>query len=509
VKNKKPFSTKEDKQDNGKKEKNVKVLKPFDKRNKSLRMISISSVILFVSIVIIFNLVFESLLGTQLKWDWSQTDMFSVGDVTKELVGKLDKDIKIVGLYEKGSIAQYADVEILLDEYVKLSNGKITIQYIDPVKTPSILKELDPGDLLKPEAGTYVMRCEATKKSKVITSANIYQTEMDEQYQQQITGVTAEQAFSGAIVYTTSAKTPIVYMTKGQGEADYATSYTTVVAILNDNNFLVKDLDLLTAKIIPQDAELLIMLSPKLDINITAKDLMDKYLKTGKALLVLSDFSNASFPILNTLLADYNIEISNNRVREGDLERRYQNDAYFFLVDAPVSFVTTQAVNKGTLVKNVRAINELKNTKEWIKVNPILQTGALALTEEAGNTEKTAPAAVTNVGLASENSGSVDGETVKTSAKVIVVGATEFISDPILTSLGTQVYNMYAFYSSVRWLMNVEDNGLMITAKKLPSYALAGGSNTAYWIATIVCIIILPVGLLIAALYVYRKRKNL
>ncbi len=507
MKNKEVFSKDTDKQEKTKKE---KIVKPSDKRNKSLKMISVSSAILFIAIVIILNLVFDSLLGTSLKWDWSQTNMFSVGDVTKEMVGKLDKDIKIVGLYEKGTAPAFADVEILLAEYQKISKGKITVQYIDPVKTPSILKQLDPDGLLKPAEQTFVVRCDALKKSKVVTQTDIYQTEMDQQtYQQKITGVTAEQAFSGAIVYTTSAKTPVVYMTKGQGEVDYSTNYTTLVAILRDNNFLVKDLDLLTTKTIPKDAELLFMLSPQTDINSSAKGIIDGYLKTGKALLVMSEYNNTAFPVLNSLLADYNIEISTNRIREGDKEKRYQDDPYTFLADAPASFVTKEAVAAGTLMQNARVINELKNTKEWIKVNPVFQTGAQGLAEENGNPDKTAAASVVNIAIASENSGMVDGTNVKNPAKVLVIGASEFLGDTLLKTLGTQVYNMYAFYSSVRWLMNVEDNSLMIAPKQLPSYQLKSGGPTTFWIATIICIIIIPIGFLIIALIVYRKRKNL
>lgn len=492
------------------KEKKIKLIKPQDKRNKSLKMVSISSAILFVAIVVIFNLVFDSLLGTKAKWDWTQTNLFTVGDVTKELVGKLSTDIKIVGLYEKGSVSQFTDIEALLDEYQKISKGKITLQYIDPVKTPSIIKQLDPEDLLKPEAQTFVVYCEKLKKGKVITSNDLYSTEMDQQtYQQKVTGVTAEQAFSGAIVYTTSEKTPIVYMTKGQGEADYATNYSTVVAILKDNNFLVKDLDLLTAKSIPTDAELLFMLSPRTDINSSSKGLVDNYLKTGKALLVMADYNNTTFPVLNSLLADYNIEISNNRVREGDKERRLQDDAYVFVADAPASFVTKEAVSASTIITNGRVINEIKNTKEWIKVNPVIQTGETGISEDNGDPDKSSVASILNIGIATENSGMVDGTNVKTPAKVMVVGSTEFVGDSVLKSFGSQVYNMYAFYSSVRWLMNVEDNSLMISPKELPSYQLKNGSPTTFWIATIVCIILIPVGLLVAALIVYRKRKNL
>lgn len=506
MRNKEIFTKDETKPENTE---SVKVRKPFDKRNRSLKLISVTSAILFIVIVVIFNIVFESFLGNRLKWDWSQTDMFSVGDVTEQLVGGLDKDVKIVGLYTKGSLGQYADVELLLEKYAELSKGKITIQYIDPVQTPSIIKQLDPDDLLKPEQQTFVVRCDSTNKGKIITQADIYQTEIDENYQQQITGVIAERSFSGAIVYAISEKTPVVYMTKGHNEIDYKTEYTTMTSILQDNNFLVKDLDLLIADTIPADAELLIMLSPKNDINANEKDLIDKYLKTGKGLLVMSEYNNSTFPVLNTLLADYNIEMTNNRIREVDTERIYQNNAYFFLADAPASFVTTESINSGTLIQNARVITEIKNAKEWITINPVFQTGEQALIEENGDPDKTGEPFVTDIALASENRGFVDGTTVVNSAKIIVIGATEFMGDPILQFLGSQVYNMYAFYSSIRWLTNSDTNDLLITAKELPSYSLTNGGPTAFWFATIICVILIPIGLLITALIVYRRRKNL
>lgn len=494
----------------GKSAKAPKLVKPVDKRNKSLKMISVSSAVLFIAIVIIFNVIFESFLGDSLKWDWTQTNMFSVGDVTKELVGKMEKNIKIVGLYDKGTNSSFKDIEVLLDEYVKMSKGKITVEYVNPVSTPSILTKVDPDGLLKPEEGSFVVRCEDTKKGKVLTSADLFKTEMDyTTYQTNITGVTAENAFSGAIVYTTSEKTPVVYMTTGHDEAAYATKYTSMVSVLTDNNFLVKDLNMLTSAKVPDDAALIIMLSPEKDINETEKDLLTTYLKTGKSLLVMTDFNSAAFPVLNTLLADYNIEISNDRVREGNKDRRYQEDPYFFIANAPVSFITTKAVDDMTLVRGVRAITELKNAKEYVKVQPIFQTGAEALVEKNGDENKAGPAGIATIGIASENTGFMDGDKVTTSTKVMVTGMSDYIGDEIIKTFGSQVYNMYSFYYSVKWLANVEGDGLMITAKEMPSYTLSSGNNTSYWIATIVCLILIPVGFLIVALIVYRRRKNM
>ena len=481
-----------------------------DRRNKNLRIVSVSSVVLFLAIVLVFNIVFDSFLGSKLRWDWSQTDLFTVGEVTEQLVSDLDKDIKIIGLYAKGTAASYADIEILIEKYVELSGGRITVQYIDPVKTPSIITQVDPDGLLKPVAQDFVVWCETTKKAKVLGMYDLYKIGYNQTtYAQEIQGVTAEQAFSGAIRYTTSEDTPVVYMTKGHGEADYTENFTSMLALIQNNNFLVKDLDMLVSTEIPDDARLIIMLNPSSDINPGDKEKLDAYLKKGRSLLVMTEFSSVSFPVLNSLLSNYNIEISDNRVREGERERRYQDDPYIFVTDLPAGAIAEKAMPNGTLLQNARAIMELKNAKEWIVVEPFLQTGGSALIEEKGDPEKTGAAGVVPIGLACENSGFVDGANVTDTTKILVVGASSFMGDSIIGTFGSQVYNMYSFYYGLNWLVDPQTDDLMITAKKLPSYALTGGGNTAFWIATFVCIIVIPLGLLITALVVYRRRKNM
>jgi len=479
-------------------------------KRKILKTISLTSVVLFIVIAILFNLVFDRFLSGKLRWDWSQTDMFSIGEVTNQLLSDLDQEITITGLYDKGTVSQYADIELLLEEYQKKSNGNIVVEYIDPIKTPSIIKKLDPDDLHKPTEKSFVVRSEKNNKVKVLGVYDFFSFTYDQTtFQQQITGVTAEQALSGAILFVASEVTPVVYMTKGHGEADYMANFNTMVTILKDNNFLVKDLDLLAGGEIPEDAQLLIMLSPTTDISTTARDQINSYLRSGKSLLVLTEFSNASFPVLNSLLADYNIEISNDRVREGERERRFQDDPYVFLADAPASFISEEAVNARTFVRNPRAISELRNVKEWIKVNPILQTGSQGVVEIGGDPENTTPAGISTIGLASENSGFMDGTNVKESTKVMVIGASEFMGDSILSVFGTQAHNIFAFYYSINWLIPSSEGNLLISPKQLPSYRLTAVTNTSIWVATIVTIILIPLGLLIAALVVFRKRKNL
>jgi ABC-2 type transport system permease protein len=485
-------------------------LPAVDKRNKNLKIISVSSVVLFVAIVLTFNVVFDTFLGSKLRWDWSQTDLFTVGEVTEELLADMEKDVKIIGLYEKGTVASYNDIEILLEKYASLSGGRITIQYIDPVKTPSIIAQMDPDEMIKPEAQDFVVWCEANSKAKKLGMYDLYKIGYNETtYAQEIQGVTAEQAFSGAIRYAISEDTPVVYMTKGHGEADYNENFTSMLNLIQNNNYLVKDIDMLVATEIPEDARLIVMLNPSSDINAGDRAMLDRYLRKGRSLLVMTEFGNSTFPVLNNLLAEYNIEITGDRVREGEKERRFQEDAYTFVADVPGGMITEEGMKSMTLLQNARAITEIKNTKEWIVVEPFLQTGDAGLIEAKGDPEKTGGEGVATIGLASENSGYIDGSTVVDPTRILVIGASSFMGDAIITSFGSQVYNMYAFFYGLNWLVDLESDELMITAKELPSYALTGGSNTGYWIATIVCIILIPLGLLIAALVVYRRRKNM
>jgi len=261
---------------------------------------------------------------------------------------------------------------------------------------------------------------------------------------------------------------------------------------------------------IPKDASLVFMLNPHTDININEKKVLEDYLKTGGSLLVMTEFNSQTFENLNSLLNIYNIEISNNRVRETDQDRRpYPDDSYMFLADTLVGPLAEEAVNRGTLLMNSRAINEVKNAKEWISLDNLIVTGDKAVLEPLGVAEEAGQPGKVTLGIASENSGYMDGETVTEPARVMVFGSVQFMSDLYLRVFGSQTYNAYAFYAGLSWLVDVESQNLMIAPKKLPSYILGAGSSTAYWIAGIVTAILIPILLLIMAIVVYRRRKNL
>ena len=487
-----------------------KGLRTVDKRNKNLKTISIASTILFLVILLVINILFDNLLGDVLKWDWTTGSQYTIGDVSKTILGGMTQDVEIVGLFNEDADRNYQDILPMLDEYTEYGKGKLTIRYVDPDQTPAILAEVDPEGFLKPEAGSFVVTCKPTGKGKVVAYNDIFDVGYDEQYNTVLNGITAEQSFTGAIKYVQSETTPVIYFTTGHDEVDYTANYTALERILKLNNYDVKPLDLLSLTEIPEDCSVLAMASPKKDITTGERKLISAYLQQGGSLLFITDFNATSFPELNAMLIDYNLEVSNNKIREGSTDYRLQDDPYILRAIAPANTVSPSAVDGWTLASNVRGINELKNTKEWITVETVLTTSPDGYAETNGDPAQVSAAGTQTVALLSDNRGWVDGNNVKTSAKVMVFGSSDLFGDTIMQTYGNQLYNAELFYLSVQWLSNTKDaESLYIESKQPTSYAITRGSSSINVMTAVIVTLIVPGALLIAALFVYRKRKHL
>ncbi len=482
-----------------------------DKRSRNLKRISIASTILFIILILVFNIVFDSVLGQKLKWDWTPGGQYSIGDVSIEILRDLDKPVEVVGLFDPNIDTRFQQVSRMLDDYVSRSNGMMSVRYVDPDRTPAILLDIDPEGFLKPETGTFVVFCRETQKGKNIAYYDIYDVGYDpESYQSYLKGIKAEQSITGAIKYVTSDMTPVVYFTTGHDELDYQKQYSTLAVVLENNNYDVKELDMFSLEQIPEDASVIIMAAPRKDITTAERRILTSYLRDGGSMMFFTDYSNSTYPELNLLLADYNVEISDTRLREGDAAHRFQDDAYIMRAIAPRSKVTDVAVDGWTLVDNSRGINMLTNVKEWIEVEPVLTTSDQGFAEENGDPDKSSAAGRQNIALLVENSGYVDGKTVTETAKVMVIGSSSLFSDNILQTFGSQLYNTGLFYYSIQYLANMSENeSLYIQAKQPVSHAVSKGSSNVNVFTAVVVMLLIPGSLLLAAMIVYRRRKHL
>ena len=487
-----------------------KLSKDVDKRNRSLKKASIISTIVFLVVVLTFNILFDKLFGSTLKWDLSTGEQYTIGEVSKGILSNMTSDIQIIGLFDQQNDQYYQKIQLLLEDYSQESNGRITVRYVDPDKNPSILTEVDPKDYLKLAANSFVVYCPATKKAKAVINSDIFDIQYDSTtYQQYIAGVTAEQSFTGAIKYVQSETTPAIYFTAGHDELDYTTEYSTLVSVMQNNNFEVKSLNMFGLDKIPDDCSTLIMAAPTKDITTAEREVISTYLRGGGGLMFISSYSNSEFPELNKLLADFNLEISNNKIREGDIDHQFNNDAYTLRAIAPVSKLTEKAIDGVTLMDNVRGMNILANAKDYVETAPILTTSVKGVAETKADSALSSTPGTQNIAVISEYFGAMETSTSK-SAKVMLIGSSSIFSDSILQNYGNQIYNIYIFYYGLNWLSASDvSNNVLIDAKTPVNYSLSAGTQSSYNFTAILVMIILPLALLLAALLVYRKRKNL
>lgn len=482
-----------------KKKKNV------DKRAKSLRFFSIGSVIIIIAILLVVNLLFDSIFSGKLSWDLSSMQVNSISDVSKGIVSKMNKDVEIVGLFEltKDAEKNYADFVPVLNDYAAKSNGHITVRYVDPVKYPSIITELDPNNTISPTAGSFVVKC--GDKIKLINPSDCFTYDEQTYYQTGsyvATSNNVEYNFTGAISSVTSDVVTKAYFTTNHKESTHVQLNT----LLSNNGMEVADVSTVEITAIPDDCSLLIIDDPLEDISTPDISLLTDYLGNGGKLIVISGYesANLTFPNLNEVLHIMNLHISNSRISENDMTYRIQaTSGYMGYADVPAGTFAPAAYSKALLLADMRAVSVFDNPKSYIATEPVITSSASAILEANGDSTQAGAAGVQNIAMYSANSGG------KAKSEAVVIGTTYLTSDEYISQYSLNDQNV-AFFSSIALKLTGTANTVQVEVKQVPNYTFTSAptANTqGIW--SIALIVILPITFIVIGVVIYKKRKNM
>ena len=477
-----------------------------DKRANSMKFFSVGSVFVIIAILLVVNILFDSVLGNTLKWDFSSMQTNSLSSVSKGIISKLDKDVEIVGLFARTSDTEstYKDFIPLLDEYAKYSGGHITVRYVDPNVYPSISTELDPNKTITITANTFVVKC--GDKLRVINPADCYTYDEQAYYysgQTVIQSVSTELKFTGAISSVTSDTVSKVYFTSGHGEATHAQLDT----LLNNNGFETADLTTRDLTVIPDDCSLLIVNLPTSDISTDDIPLISNYLQTGGNLIVISDYSSATdqaFTNLNEVLHTMNLNLTNSRICENDMNYRIQaTTGYGSYAIVPAGTFSSAEADKAIFAAYGRAVTVYDNPKSYITTEPLITTSANAVLEDKGDPSTIGTAGTQNFAMYSKNSGG------KTDSEAVVIGTSYLTSDAYISAYSLNDQNVVFFSTVVKQLVGI-DNTVQVPVKEYPNYTFTSTpSASVQGFLSVVLIAILPLAFVITGIVVYKKRKHL
>ena len=440
-----------------------------------------------------------------MRFDLTDNRMYEISDETKRMLQEdLKEDIRITVLSSESVYidnASFSPIREVLLKYIALSNGKISIRYIDPYVNPEIIDQYK--DLGTPNYRDIVI--ESDKRYKVLNPAELYAIRTDYETQEQyITGLQAEQKVSSAILYCTIEELPVALRVQGHGE----TNLPGLNSVLISGNYKVDTINL-SIDDIPDDCSMLIISSPRTVFTALEIEKLDAYFERNGNAIILYDLNVPELPVFERFMADWGVKYE--QVLVGDERRSISVPTT--LAPTILSHAMTENLGKSgeyVVAPISRQITPLYQTKGWRTVTPILVTSSASY-GKIFNSEK----AITST---TREEGDLEGpfyvsvlteqnriDNLESNYSRILFAQTNMASDEMLEV--DAFLNQRFFVRAVNY-MNESADAIVVEPKYYTSSQLnilGEQATVVFWLL----VIIIPLGTLACGLYVWRKRRNM
>ena len=425
---------------------------------------SIAITAIVLALLIVINILVTALPTTLTKYDISATKLYSVTSNTKAVVNALEEDVTIYWIVQAD--AEDAIIENLLSKYESLSDH-ITVVKRNPDVYPTFAEQYTDETVTN---NSLVVECGS--RSRYISYDDIYLYEMDMTSYSYNTSFDGEGAITSAIDYVVSEELPQIYLLEGHGEAELPATFSDQ---LEKENIELQNLSLLTADVIPDDADCLVIYAPDSDISNEELEMLADYVETGGKLLVMAGpVEGDSLENLYSLLDDYGVEVVEGIVVEGDREH-YAFQAPFALMPEMNSSEITDPLIEERYYPILPIAQGLDITKtiSYITTTELLTTSEASFSKIAGY-EMTSY---------EKEEGDIDGPFALAVSLVRDNGGqiVWFSSDSFLD----ETYNAYSSGANVNLVMNAvsdmigESDAMAIRSKSLNYNYLTISDSTA------------------------------
>lgn len=495
----------------------------FSNKKRRLRTLCVLAILL---VCLILSNLFFSLLPERIRnIDVTGTDVFRVSNTTLDVLHNLNSPVEIYLLSEGGKNACDKDFLSFVNRYDEESE-KLTLTVVDTQKDPSFLslytaKKISDQSLIVSGNGRYRIldrkdfyHYENPRLGSFSASDYEYLVQSYLTYMQtgSIEGLTQQSVALGqqlyyatdtiayfdgdsllcnAIRFADDTSVPTVYVAT---ESTFTTPDDMLSDVLTENGFFVKDLP--SVADIPTDCSVLVLFSPKKDINEAQKSALSSYLSRGGKIFLTTDYSKTELPKLLSILGEYGLGAPSfpNVICESNKNAQIEEDKpYFFLsristcpaTENDFSGVYASILSHAILVKETEGVNITK----WLTTT---QKGYLRSPESAEKFEE----GTYCCGAIAEKGDS----------------AVIWISSPLSVSstgfVASEGGNFRLFLSAFRWMCGSSFEKISIESTTIVSAALAltEGELILWTLVIAVLIPMVPISIGIVLVYVRKKR---
>ena len=453
---------------------------------------------LLTSLGMVAALVLVNLLVDQfgVEADLTQNRLFTLSDQTFQLLDNLDADVTV---YQIGTTGRENPlIDSVLERYARRSSH-VKLANLDPERNPGLAAKYEEEGQVRP-GGLIV---DGGDRFRMISQFDIFNVNMQTR---QATSLSLEQELTAALLYVTTGDLPSVYLLEGHGEQSMfqlGMPGLNVRDLLENDNYEVDTLDLVSRDTIPEDVDVLLVVAPEQDMTPAEADRLDAWMRDGgRVVFVLQGARRTELPNLDELLAGFGVRLLNGIIVEES--GRHTPDSQVFLVPEMTSHEIVSPMRSERLFIVMPAagpIEELETKRRTLTVEPFLNTseGSFLRTDfqiQSVEQQEGEPNGPFAVGVAITDN-DLDGY-VK--SRVVVFSSVLFLRQPYQAN-----YDM--LLNSLSWARSREES-ISIRAKSLRTFPLRM-TRLAQLIISGVAVLLVPLGVLGAGLAVWLRRRHL
>ena len=487
--------------------------------------------VVFIAIVVALNVVVSALTQRfpSMDIDMTAQGLNTLSDQAVEIAKGVDQDttIYLIGTeeaYENNQIGQsylsYYGVELEYNQVASLAkrlaetNPKISVEFVDPDTNPTFVSEYADDNLT---TGKVLVKTE--KRHRVLTVSDMFSIEQGERntyYSYDSEENTAysmvDSALASALELVNMEDVPVFTIATGHGEILTSDNMSSFLGMVEDQNFEVQEIDLLTEEI-PEGTQVLMLPTPTSDYSDEEVAKLRAYLDdttTEEPVTVLATAwpQQASLPNYSAFLEEWGVSVEPGVVVESDTSRMAVADQSGILVNASSEDILADNSYNRLVSYYSSPLNLLFDANNNVVTYELWTTNdtAYVITEDTTEADVENPTTSTQT-VATYSYKSVEINDSYYSRSLMVFGYSNGFTDTFMNSAfdnGTYLTDLVLFATgndgsnvSVT-TQRVETNVMDITATR---------STMDMW--GIILAGILPVAILAAGLVIFLKRRHL
>ncbi len=497
-----------------KKKKPEKEKKSFNKRKFKYGAVATTITVAFTAIIVLLNVLFSVITDRfGMKIDTTKEKIFEVSSQTTDYLSGLTKEVEISVMADEIDLENSSTytkmVREVLEKY-SVCSDMIKVDYYDIEKNPGIVSKFSGLTSEDIRQGAIIVSCD--NRIKQIQMDDLFELEMNNSFQQEVTGFKAEEVLTSAVMYVSNEKPATVTILTVQQSESVEASLSLLKTTFENNGFDVSEVDPLNEDIDPE-TDIVVLPTPSTDLLDGVIDKLDKYLyndgNLGKNLLYFANFDQREMPKMDAFLEEWGIQVNSDIVEETQNSKlinvgvqgmmQYVNVPSVTVTDEYASYANTKIPMVMPASRSITLLFDEKDDRSTASILKSSDSAALysLVTGEMGS--QTDEYTVMACG-----SKHIYQDADKVSSNVIVSGSAFFLDSYVIQTNGL---NNLEFFTKMMAGLSGKEMSITVQAKNLSETPITVKESVVSFVNVFVMIFI-PLAVGIAGIIVAVRRSK-